>query len=270
MNPLVAMENAFWSDPSIGWEQRCDMVAEAGFGGIYAVPLPITESELARVSSLGSAPGRSGLRLAGAYTCVDLAHPEESDEGRLITRLFETVVDVPRIEVSFKCTVATMKLPHPDDAIVERLEPLLKIATRRGIDVGLYPHSFYTMATPTMAERIVRRLGDPRLGLVFSTSHAYALWSEEQVLEQLREFAPRLMSFNVCGCRRDNPRPPAECRNLPLDEGDVRLAPLFGALRDGGYDGDVIVQGYGWKGDLEAMLRRSVSVARRLSLATAI
>jgi len=163
-----------------------------------------------------------------------------------------------------------MKLPHPDDAIVERLEPLLKIATRRGIDVGLYPHSFYTMATPTMAERIVRRLGDPRLGLVFSTSHAYALWSEEQVLEQLREFAPRLMSFNVCGCRRDNPRPPAECRNLPLDEGDVRLAPLFGALRDGGYDGDVIVQGYGWKGDLEAMLRRSVSVARRLSLATAI
>jgi sugar phosphate isomerase/epimerase len=267
MNSLAAMENTFWSDPAIGWDERCDIVAKAGFGGIYSVPLPITEAELTRVQHLGDAPRRSGLRLAGAYACVDLAHSAESDEGRLITRLFETTEGAPRIEVSFKCSGTALNPAHADDAIVRRLEPLLAIASRRGIDVGLYPHSFYTMATPTTADRIVRRSSDPRLGLVFSTSHAYALWSADQVLEQLRTFASRLMSFNVCGCRRDNPRPPAECRNLPLDEGDLHLSPLFGALRDGGYDGDIIVQGYGWKGDLQAMLRRSVSAARRLSLA---
>ncbi|HZZ19729.1 MAG TPA: sugar phosphate isomerase/epimerase [Opitutaceae bacterium] len=264
------MENTFWSDPSIGWEQRCDMVAAAGFGGIYAVPLPITEAELSRVATLGAAPRRSGIRLAGAYACVDLAHDALSDEDRLVTRLFETIVDVPRIEVSFKCTDAALNPKNPDDAITGRLEPLLAIASRRGIDVGLYHHSFYTMETPTGADRIVRRLSDPRLGLVFCTSHAYALWSADQVLEQLRTFAPRLMSFNVCGCRRDNPRPPAECRNLPLDEGDMHLGPIFGTLRDADYDGDIIIQGYGWKGDLAEMLKRSVAVARRLSLTPAI
>jgi sugar phosphate isomerase/epimerase len=264
------MENAFWSDPSIGWDRRCDIVAGAGFSGIYAVPLPITDAELARVASLGSEPRRAGIRLAGAYACVDLAHPAGSAQDRVLARLFESIVDVPRIEVSFKCSDSTVHFPRPDDAVLERLEPLLAIATRRGIDVGLYPHFLYTLATPAMAERLVRRVGDPHLGVVFSTSHAYAQCSADQVLEQLRSLSGRLMSFNVCGCRRDRLRPPAECRNLPLDEGDLHLGPLFGALRDGNYEGDIIIQGYGWKGDIPAMLRRSISTARRLNLTPAI
>jgi sugar phosphate isomerase/epimerase len=115
-----------------------------------------------------------------------------------------------------------------------------------------------------MAEGLVRRLRHPRLGFVFSTSHAYALWPAERVVAQLRDAAPRMMSFNVCGCRRAEPVPPAPCLNLPLDEGDLDLAGIFEALSAGAYRGDIIVQGYGWRGDIPSLLRRSAEACRQL------
>jgi len=142
--------------------------------------------------------------------------------------------------------------------------PLLAIADRRGFDIALYHHSFYPLETPAQAEAIVRRIGHPRLKFIFATSHAYALAPAEDVLGQLRACAPRIASFNICGCRR--PAPPAKCRHFPLDEGDFDLAPLFAALGESSYRGEVIVQGHGWQGDLRAALRRSVAAFRNLRL----
>jgi sugar phosphate isomerase/epimerase len=257
MRPLVAMENALFADPSLDWDRRCALIAAAGFDGIYAVPYPLADAELSRLATLGEMPARHGLRLTGIYANIDLGAPPTAPGNARTRRLFETVTGTPRVELSFKCSDPAALPAVMDDAIASRLEPLLVLAEQRGFDVALYHHSFYPLETPAHAERLVRRLAHPRLGFVFAFSHSYAVCSAEETLTRLRACVGRIASFNVCGCRRPGP-PPAKCIHVPLDGGDHEVGPLFRVLEEGGYRGDVIVQGHGWQGDLPALLHRTV------------
>lgn len=170
----------------------------------------------------------------------------------------------PRIEISFKDSGARAPAADIDAVICARLEPLLAIATRRGLAVALYPHSFYPLERIDHAERIVRRLRSPNLSFVFATSHVYAVSTAAETVAQLRACADRIASFNVCGCTRLAPTPPAKCTHHPLDGGELPLPPLFAVLRQTGYRGSVIVQGYGWQGALPDQLKRCVTAAKTL------
>lgn len=259
MWPLVAMENALFGDPSLDWERRCALVAEAGFAGIYAVPYPLADDDLVRLAALDVVPARHGLRVAGVYANIDLALAPDAPWNARVRRLFETVVGVSRVELSFKCGAPSREAAAWEEAVVARLEPLLAVAERRGLEVALYPHAFYPLETVPQAERVVQRIAHPRLGFVFPVSHTYALCSAEETARQLRTCAGRLAGFNVCGCRRLAPQPPAKCAHFPPDEGDLAIAPLMAALHEEGYRGDVVVQGHAWRGDLPAMLRRAAA-----------
>lgn len=261
---LVAMENTLFADPALDWDRRCALIAEAGFTGVYAVPYPLTDAELARSRRLGGAPARHGLCLSGIYANIDLALPPTAPWNDRVRRLCEAESGAPRIELSFKCSDPAATPSDLDGAIAARLEPLLDLAERGGFHLALYHHSFYPLETPEAAENIVRRIGHPRLGYVFATSHAYALWPEEAVVASLRACAARIASFNVCGCRRAAPAPPAKCRHFPLDEGELSLGRLWEVLAAGGYNNDVIVQGHGWTGELRAKLLRSVEALARV------
>ena len=251
------MENALFADPALDWERRCALVAAAGFAGIYAVPYPLTEAELGRAHGLWTAPAREGLRLAGAYANIDLALPPTAPWNARVARLCQAETGTPRVELSFKCSDPAALPSDLDGAIASRLEPLLPLAEQGGFEIALYHHSFYPLETPEAAGRIVRRVGHRCLSFVFATSHAYAIWPEEEVAAQLRACANQIASFNVCGCRRTAPRPPAKCAHFSPDEGDLDVGSLFAVLREAGYGGDVIVQGHGWTGDLPAQLKRS-------------
>ncbi len=256
------MENALAADPSLDWERRCAAIAAAGFDGIYAVPYPLSDDHWPRLRTLDEAPARHGLRLAAVYANLDLAQPDDAPAARRLAQLFAEVDGAPRFELSVKCSEPAMRFTSLDDAIIRQLAPLLALADRRKIVVALYPHSFYPLDTLAQASRILQRLGSPRFGYLFPTSHVYALNNAEETTATLRHHAGAIRSFNVCGCRRLAAGPPAHCVATPLDEGDLPLAPLFGALAAGGYSGDVIVQGHGWNGDLPAQLRRSAVAAR--------
>lgn len=259
---LAAMENALFADPSLDWERRCVAIATAGFEGVYATPYPLTEAGVLRVAALPAAPARAGLKLAGVYANIDLALPAEAPWNARVLQLCERVAGAPRVELSFKCSDPAATPSDLDGAIGARLEPLLARAERGGFAIALYHHSFYPLETPAAAERLVRRVGHTRLGFIFATSHCYAVHSAEETVACLRRCAPRITSFNVCGCVRTAAQPPAKCAHLPPGEGDLDVRPLFGALRDARYAGDIIVQGHGWQGDLPAMLCRAATYCR--------
>lgn len=262
---LVAMENTLFSDPSLAWDDRCALVADIGFDGIYAVPYPLTDDDFPRLHRLAEAPARHGIRLSAVYANLDLALPPEHPTNARVHRLFAETEGAPRIELSIKCGAPAALPVDLDAAIADRLEPLLVIADRRSIDIALYPHSFYPLESPAHAACLVRRFAHPRLSYLFATSHVYAVSPPESVLAQLRACVGEIASFNVCGCRRLGARAPAKCAHFPPDEGDLPLAPLFAALRSGGYAGELIVQGHGWSGDLHAGLVRAVAVLKRES-----
>ena len=257
--PLIAMENTLFLDPSLGWAERCAAIAEAGFAGVHAVPYPLKDDDFIRLRELGREPARHGLRLTSVYVNIDLALPTESEAHRRVERLFRETEGAPRIELSFKCSDPACLPVQVWDVILSRLEPLLKIAEQRGVDVALYPHSFYPLETPAEAARLVQQVGHPRLSYLFPTNHVFAVQEPSEVASRLAAHASAISSFNVCGCRRATPGPRAKPISLPLDEGDLPLAPIFSALAAGGYSGDVIVQGHLWKDDLPGKLRRSVS-----------
>jgi sugar phosphate isomerase/epimerase len=254
--PLVAMENTLFSDVNLDWDARCRLIAETGFDGVYAVPYPLADDEFVRLRRLSEAPVSHGLRLAGVYANLDLAFPADHAVNARVKRLFEKVEGAPRIELSVKCSDPAALPCDVDAGIARYLEPLLAVASRRSIDVALYPHSFYPLETPAHAARLTRLIAHPRLSYLFATSHVYAVSPVDDVARQLTACAGEIMSFNFCGCRRGTPGLRSKSVHLPLDEGDLDLRPLLAALAAGGYQGDVIVQGHGWTGDLPAMLRR--------------
>ena len=257
--PLIAMENTLFLDPSLDWAKRCATIAEAGFAGVHAVPYPLEDDDFVRLRQLGREPARHGLRLTSVYVNVDLALPVESDFHRRVERLFRETEGAPRIELSFKCSDPARLPAQVWTAILSRLEPLLKIAEQRSVDVALYPHSFYPLETPAEAARLVQLVRHPRLSYLFPTNHVFAVHEPMEVATQLSVHASAISSFNVCGCRRATPGPRAKPVSLPLDEGDLPLAPVFSALAAGSYSGDVIVQGHLCKDDLPDKLRRSVA-----------
>ena len=263
--PLIAMENTLFADRSLGWPERCAMIAAAGFDGVYAVPYPLSEDDFPRLRQLDNEPRRHGLRLAGIYTNFDLAQPAESETNRRVEKLFREVEGVSRVELSFKCSDFACLPRNLDDAIRVQLETLLAIADRRGMDVVLYPHSFYPLETPAHAARIVRQINHPRLSYLFATSHVYAVSEPAEVVSQLAACVSEISSFNVCGCRRVAPGSRAKCAHFALDEGELPLSPLFETLDAGGYQGDVIVQGHGWQGNLSEMLECCFSVYNQMT-----
>lgn len=263
------MENTLFADLSLNWERRCAVIAAAGFDGIYAVPYPLTDAELIRLATLDAVPTRHGLKLTGVYANLDLAQPADSIEANRVMALFERTVGAPRIELSLKCSDPRALPMDLDAALASRLEPLLAIAARRGFDLALYPHSFYPLDTPAHAAKLVALSGHPRLRYVFATSHVYAVSTADETLAQLRDCASQIASFNICGCRR-TAGIPSKCMHLPLDEGDLDLAPLFAALIQGGYVGEIIVQGHGWRGHLPAMLKRCMSAFSKILLPPAV
>ena len=257
--PLIAMENILFADHSLGWPDRCATIAAAGYDGIYAVSYPLSDNDFPRLRQLDREPRRHGLSVSAVYTNLDLAQSSKHETNQRLNRLFEEVEGTPRIELSIKCSKPACMPENIDEAILRRLEPLLAIAERRGIQVALYPHSFYPLETPDHAARLVKRLGHPSLAYLFATSHVYAVSEPAGVVAQLAACMSEIASFNVCGCRRLSPGVRARCGHFPLDEGDLSLDDLFLLLAEGGYGGEVIVQGQGWTGDLPAMLSRCVS-----------
>lgn len=259
---LVAMENTLFSEPSLDWDARCAAIAAAGFGGVYAVPYPLTDDDFPRLRQLADAPARHGLKLAAVYTNIDLALPPDHPLNARVTRLFAEHAGAPRVELSFKYSASAPLPADLDAAIVARLEPLLDLAERRGFDVALYPHSFYPLEAPAHAARLVRLIGHKRLGYLFAVSHVYAVRTPEETLDRLKACASEIVSFNLCGCRRSAPGPRAKSLHFPPDAGDLPIEPLLTALHTAGYTGDLIVQGHGWTCGKAGLLRSAQFLAK--------
>lgn len=258
---FTAMENVFFSQPAIGWEERCARIAAAGFTGVYAVPYPLRDDDFPRLRELAVVPAAHGLRVSAIYANLDLAQPADSPAGRRLRRLFEESTGAPRIELSVKCSDAAHLPPDLESAVCAALEPLLAIADRRGFSVALYPHSFYPLDRLAQVRRVLARLGHPRLGFVFPLSHLFALNPPAEVLAQLAGCAADITNLNVCGCRRAGPAP-AKCAHLPLDEGEMPYAAIQAVLQAARFTGEIILQGHGWPGDIDDFLRRSLQTLR--------
>lgn len=91
--------------------------------------------------------------------------------------------------------------PEGDEPVAAFLEAALAICERRGIDLLLYTHIGFWMDRHTVAVRLCQRFGHPRLGIVFTGYHWYALEAGDPVLV-LDAVSPWLRQVHLSGSRK--------------------------------------------------------------------
>lgn len=249
------MENAFFdAEPGRDWESRCAAIAEAGFDGVYVVPWPLTDDCFkGYLRDITSVPAAHGLAVNTFFACLDFADPASVKRTR---RVLKEVTGFRRLELSFKCSVPGLTPADPMAATRREVEGLLPLAEEAGVGLCLYHHTFYPIYHPDQCARLIKSIGHPLLSYAFSTSHAYAHFSPDEISRLLTRHAPCIQSFNFCGCKRPGPFGSTKTKHYPLDDTDLPLEPLLKILAEGRYSNDIVVQGHGWLGNITENLRR--------------
>jgi sugar phosphate isomerase/epimerase len=156
-------------------------------------------------------------------------------------------------------------------------------ATRRALDVtkgspvrlGIENHGRQGN-DPAWMNGVLERVNSPRLGLTLDMGNWYWFGHPLSHLYDIyRDYAPRTVHTHVKSIRY-----PAELReqqreigykygeySAPLDEGDIDYARAIGILREGGYDGDLVIEdeslGKFPPEERPAVLRRDVEHLRK-------
>lgn len=258
---LVAMDTSFYhSLGAYDFDARCEMLVELGYDATYLSAW--SEPAWADVSRLATVHDRYGLDVAAVYATLDIAHAGERENQRIV-KLLETMAGCSHLELSVRSSDELIAKSDPggDKAASAWLERMLTIAADREITISLYPHVNFWMERMADGVRLCRRMDHPRLRLVFPAYHWYVV-DGTGLSEQLAEATPFLASANLCGSRRFNNGSGLPATIEPLDEGELDIFAVLGALRATGYDGMIGIQGYSVGGDVYGKLKRSLTAFR--------
>ena len=116
-------------------------------------------------------------------------------------------------------------------------------ADRTGVEVALYPHTGFWLATTEQAVQLAEEVDHDRVGVCFNLCH-YLRRNEEPLVSTLLErAAPRLMAVTLNGAETASD----DWSGLiqPLGSGDHDLRALLDVLEEIEFDGPVGLQGYG-------------------------
>lgn len=262
---LFAMDTWFWQAP--GWYPvavRWEMLQTLGDDGGYHVLGP--EAAWQEVPLLAQVPARYGLEVAAVWFSLDLTWPPDSAPYQRRLHLVETLRGCSALEVALLASDPATRPSDPalDGLACERLAPLIERAAARGLTLSLYPHRGYWLEKTDDALRLWRAIGQPTVGVVFSSYH-WAAADGQDLGALLGRAAPALRSVNLCGGRRLRLGDRTLTLVEPLDQGDLDTFALLGLLCATGYQGPVILQGYGLGGDIYAQLARARQVFREMA-----
>jgi len=249
--PAFGMDTGFYSPlGSYSLDARCEMLAELGYDATYLTLW--SDTAWADLPELGKTAARHGLGVAAVNVTVDASAPLDEGENARILTMIDTLSCGQTVEIAIR---------HGGD-VRPFLERALDAAEANEVRLLLYPHTFFWMERAEDAIRLCEEFGSPRLGLVFSAFHWYAVEGTD-LRKTLQAASPYLGLVNLCGSRRlAGQYFPTTIE--PLDSGDLDNFALLGALRALSYTGMVGVQGYGVGGDAYDRYRRSITTLREL------
>lgn len=153
--------------------------------------------------------------------------------------------------------------PAGDTLAVEGLKKLAREAGRNRLKVALYPHSDFWVEKTADAIRVSRLVDEPNLGLSLNVCHALNKGEGDQLPRLAERAGDKLFVVTVSGAKKGG-KGWGELI-LPLDAGDMDLAPLLGQLALQGYKGEIGFQGYGIAGDRRKIHQGTMETWKRLN-----
>jgi len=256
-----AMDTYFYTPLGLyGFEDRAEITAEVGFDATY---LSIWDDlQWQQVEQLHDVKRRFGIDVAATYVVLKLDKPASV---RGIFRAIEALPAGSTVELAIGSAGAVIPSgdPRGDDAVVTFLDELLPKAANRGIDIILYPHYGFWLASHVHALRLLERVDAPNFGLVFVGYHWFIV-DQRDLVPIIRRAMPFIRQASLAGARR-SPLGWAQMATIePLDCGELDNFAIIAALKRAGFTGPIGAQGWDEAGDVYAKLERSLAALRSM------
>jgi len=231
--------------------QQAEMLKELSYAGIgYTGTTALGERQRAF--------DQAGLVITSLYVACKLGSPPTSDAGLLDA--------LPLLKDRPTVVWLTVQGEGDDAAAAAAVRLVAEPAAKLGVQVALYPHFGYRVATAEQALRIVETLALPNVGLTFNLCHELRAGNAARFPVILRAVAPHLRLVSINGAEHDG-----DWDRLikPLGDGAFDVLGLLRDLQTIGYGGPIGLQCYNVPGEQRENLRRSLATWRAYQTALA-
>ena len=204
-----------------------------------------------------------GLRMNAVYCGAELTAEGLKTDGALGETMAGLADSGTILWLYITSKVFQPSDPKGDVVALDGLKKLAAEAGRNRLRVALYPHSDFWLEKAADAIRVVKLVDEPNFGLSLNVCHALNKGEGEQLPQLAEKSGNRLFVVTVSGAKKGGKGWGQLI--LPLDEGDLDLAPLLGQLARQGYKGEIGFQGYGIAGDRRKIHQVTMEAWRRLN-----
>jgi len=249
-NPFYAMDTSVW-----GWKDRTPeevigMLEELGYDG-YG------HSGAQDIPEYLDVCKDKGLQFFNTYIGLDL------DRADLDPALLTAARQLQGSGAMLWMPVTSKHYDRAeqsgDQIAVQRLRELADTVQPLGIQIALYPHSFFYVETVEDALRIAKQVNRRNVGVTFNLCHHLRIVAEPDIEDTLVRALPYLFQVSINGADSgDTTKMDWDRLIQPLDAGTYDVGEFVLLLRRLGYRGPIGLQGYGIPGEPRANLQRSI------------
>ncbi|MCL4200936.1 MAG: sugar phosphate isomerase/epimerase [Pirellulaceae bacterium] len=244
-NPFFAFDNGLRgiADPPA-------LLKELGYDGMGASGL--------NVGGLLKQYQDAGLKMYSTYVGCNFSETPPYDP-----QFAKTVEILEGTGVILWLTVRGGKYGQDDERAVAVIREIADLAAARGVQVALYPHTGFYVATTADALRLAKQANRPNLGVSINLCHELMTDQGTTLDATIREAAPHLMMVSINGADAKQPGFGWDRLIQPLGRGDYDVAGFLRKLREAGYEGPIGLQCYAVPGDAADNLRESINAWKK-------
>ncbi|MDD4869009.1 MAG: sugar phosphate isomerase/epimerase [Kiritimatiellae bacterium] len=184
-------------------------------------------------------------------------------------RLDKTQVYDPKLKDAFQMlkgsntiiwwTLIGGKSGAEDEKAIKIVREIADLAGENGLQLVLYPHAGFYVATSSDAVRIVKQVNRSNVGASLNLCHEFLSKKGDCVPESIKEAVPYLRLVSINGIDTQNKK-----YLLRLDQGDYDVTNFLRMLKNAGYNGPIGLQCYSVPGDQKANLKENITTWRKI------
>ena len=244
-NPFFAFDNGVgrgtWTP-----QQQAEVLNELGYAGIG-------------YSGTTDLPERLRAFQARNLTVFNLYVPcTPGSEDPYPPQFQETVKQLEGTQTTLWLTVQG---ETDDEEAARVVRSIADVANRHGVQVALYPHFGFYVATARDALRLVRKVDRGNVGVTINLCHELRAGNASDLGDIIKETAPRLSLVSINGADHEGGW---DKLIKTLDQGEFDVATFLKQLSEAGYTGPIGLQCYNVKGDQRENLKRSMDAWKKL------
>jgi len=244
-NPFFAFDNGVGRET---WtpQQQADVLKELGYAGVgYTGTTDLPE----RIKAFEA----QDLKIFSLYV-----HCFPGSESPYPPELETTVKQLEGTQTRLWLTVQGNTDPEQAARVVRSIAD---VADPRGVQIVLYPHFGFYVATARDALRLVKKVDRKNVSVSINLCHELRAGNASELGAIIKETAPHLGLISVNGAEREGGW---DELIKTLDRGEFDLVAFLKQLSEAGYAGPVGLQCYNIKGDQRANLVRSMNAWKQL------